>query len=223
MVKRALLSGLLLLAGLSFARAENFSIPAGTTIHCRLTQALSTKLNFQGDPFRATVTEPYVVNGREIIPVGSTIEGRIAELTRPGRIRGVGEMQLTVSQIIFPDGRLFPLNAALLSTYGAEGVKVTGEEGIVKGPSSRIRDVEEIGLGIGGGGVLGTIIGGVHGAFIGGVIGGAAGLADTFRRRGKELTLPTGTELNYQLTHDLVVDNQAPRASVSQENLSVSR
>jgi len=223
MVKRALLSVLLVLVGLSFARAETFSVPAGITIHCRLTQPLSTKLNFQGDPFRATVTEPYVVNGREVIPVGSTIEGRIAELTRPGRIRGVGELRLTVSQITFPDGRAFPLNAVLLSAYGAEGAKVKGEEGIVKGPSSRLRDVEEIGLGMGGGGLVGTIIGGFHGAVIGGVIGGAAGLADTLRRRGKDLTLPTGTQLNYQLTRELVLTNQAPRASVVQEDLNVSR
>jgi hypothetical protein len=77
---------------------------------------------------------------------------------------------------------------------------------------------------MGGGGLLGTIIGGFHGAVIGGVIGGAAGLSDTFRRRGKDLTLPTGTQLNYQLTRELVVNSQvAPRASLLQEDLNPSR
>ena len=225
MVKRALLFVLAVflipLGGIG--QAEQFSIPAGSTIHCRLTQTLSTKLNFQGDPFTATVTEPYVVNGQQVIPVGSTIEGRIADLERPGRIKGVGEMRLAVDHITFPDKRSFPLNAVLLNAYGAEGIKVDGEEGSVKGPNSRIKDLKEVGLGMGGGGFLGTIIGGFHGAVIGGAIGGAAGLVDTLRRRGKDLTLPTGTELNYQLTRPLVVETATPPVTASRNRLNTVR
>jgi hypothetical protein len=215
MVKRALLFVLAVCLSTPLLKAESISIPAGSTIHCRLTQPLSTKLNFQGDPFTATVTEPYMVNGEQIIPVGSTLAGRITQLTRPGHIKGVGTMQLTADQITLPDGRSFTLSAVLLTAYGADGVKVDGEEGSVKGPHSRLRDVKEIGLGMGGGGFLGTLIGGFHGAVIGGAIGGAAGLVDALRRRGKDLSLPTGTELNYQLTRPLVVQTQSPAVSAS--------
>ena len=103
MVKRALLFAVAALLSVSLGRAETFTIPAGSTIHCRLTETVSTKLNFQGDAFTATVTEPYVVNDRQIIPVGATITGRIADLVRPGRVRGVGEMRLAPEQITFPD------------------------------------------------------------------------------------------------------------------------
>jgi hypothetical protein len=209
MVKRALLFVLAVCLSIPLAKAQSFSIPAGSTIHCRLTQPLSTKLNFQGDPFTATVTEPYMANGEQIIPVGSTLEGRISELTRPGHIKGVGSMQLTADHITLPNGRSFALNAVLLTAYGADGVKVDGEEGSVKGPHSRLRDLKEVGLGMGGGGFLGTLIGGFHGAVIGGAIGGAAGLVDSLRRRGKDLSLPTGTELNYQLTRPLVVETSS--------------
>jgi hypothetical protein len=205
MVKRALLFAVAVLVSVSIVKAETFTVPAGTTLHCRLTQTISTKLNFQGDAFTATVTEPYVVNGQQIIPVGSTITGRIAELIRPGRIRGVGEMRLTAEQIAFPDGRTTQMNAVLLTTYGAEGVKVESEEGLVKGPSSRMKDLKEIGVGMGGGGFVGTLLGGFHGAVIGGAIVGGAALADTLRKRGTDLTLPTGTQLNYQLTSPLLV------------------
>jgi hypothetical protein len=205
MVKRALLFAVAVLLSVSMAKAETFTIPAGTTLHCRLTQTISTKLSFQGDAFTATVTEPYMVNGQEIIPVGSTIKGRIAELIRPGRIRGVGEMRLTAEEIEFPDGRTTQMNAVLLTTYGAEGVKVDSEEGLVKGPNSRFKDLKEVGLGMGGGGFVGTLLGGFHGAVIGGAIAGGAALADTLRKRGTDLTLPTGTQLNYQLTRPLLV------------------
>ncbi len=205
MVKRALLFAIAVLDSVSFAQGETFTIPAGTTLHCRLTQTISTTLNFQGDAFTANVTEPYIVNGHEIIPVGSTITGRIADLIRPGRIKGVGEMRLTAEQISFPDGRIAQINAVLLTTYGADGVKVDSEEGLVRGPSSRFKDLREIGLGMGGGGFVGTLLGGFHGAVIGGAIVGGAALADTLRKRGTDLTLPTGTQLNYQLTRPLLV------------------
>ncbi len=220
MVKRALLFvlSIFLISLCGIGRAETFSIPAGSTLHCRLTQTISTKLNFEGDAFTATVTEPYMVNAEQIIPSGSTITGKISELQRPGRIKGVGHMRLTADQITLPDGRSYALNAVLLTAYGAEGVKVDGDEGSLKGPHSRLSDLKEVGIGMGGGGFLGTLIGGVHGAVVGGAIGGAAGLVDTLRKRGKDLTLPTGTELNYQLTHPLVVDTQAPAVTASRRD-----
>ncbi|MGA2632397.1 MAG: hypothetical protein ABSG54_19560 [Terriglobia bacterium] len=221
MVQRILLCVILLVATATALPAETFSVAAGTKLHCRLSQTVSTKMNFQNDPFVATVTEPLALAGKQIIPVGSTIDGRIAWLVRPGRIRGVGEMRLDVEKVTFPDGRSYPLSAVLVNAYGAQGAKVGNEEGDIKGPSSRLKDVQEIGLGMGGGGFLGVILGGPHGAVIGGAIGGAAGLADTLRKRGTDLTLPTGTQLEYQLTRDMVIGDTATRqtASVRSEDI----
>jgi hypothetical protein len=79
-----------------------------------------------------------------------------------------------------------------------------------------MRDIKEVGIGIGGGSVIGSIFGGLHGAFVGGVIGGAAGLVDSLRRRGPDLTLPVGTELKFQLNRELVVNH----SGVAEYNLS---
>ena len=156
-----------------------------------------------------------MIDGYDVIPVGSTLEGRIAKLQRPGRLKGVGEMRLSLEKITFPDGQSYAVNAVLLNAYGAEGTRVVGQEGNVKGPGSRLRDLEEIGIGMGGGGFLGTVIGGFHGAVIGGAIGGGAALVDTFRRRGKELTIPAETQLNYQLTRELEVNRGGRRDTIS--------
>jgi len=218
MVKRALLAVFLAFAGIfpayaeTPAKGEPLSIPAGTTLHCRVTQTLTTKLNYQGDAFTLTISEPVLADGREAIPVGSTLQGRIAQMDKPGRIRGVGQMRLTLEQITFPDGRRFPLSAALLTAYGADKVKVVGSEGLVKGPSSRTPDLEEIGAGTTGGTLLGLIF--AH-PFIGAAFGATATTVDRMRRRGKDLTLPAGTQLNYQLTRGLEISPDAPRASAA--------
>jgi hypothetical protein len=216
MVKRALLAVFLTAVGISVAYAETpgrgqpFSIPAGTVLHCRVTQTLSTKLNYQGDAFAFTVSEPVMVDGREAIPVGSTLAGRIAQMDKPGRVKGVGRMRLTVEQLRFPDGRSLPLSAVLMTAYGAENVKVVGSEGLVKGPSSRVPDMEEIGAGTAGGTLLGLLF--AH-PFIGATVGVTATTVDRLRRRGKDLTIPAGTQLNYQLTRSLEVSHSPAQAS----------
>ncbi len=215
MVKRAFWAVTVVLLSLSLARAETLSIPAGMTINCRLIQTLSTKLNYQGDPFNATVMEPVVISGRQVIPVGAMVEGRIVHMRRPGRIKGVGEMRLSADKITLPDGRSFLLSAILLNAYGAEDVRVVGEEGKVKGQNSRVADLKEIGGGMAVGGVVGTIFGGLHGTVVGATVGGVVGLADRLRRRGRDLTLPSGTMLHYQLTRELVVRQGPNRESAS--------
>jgi hypothetical protein len=133
-------------------------------------------------------------------------------MDRPGRIRGVSQMRLTVEQINFSDGRKIPLSAALLTAYGAGNVKVVGSEGLVKGSSSRNADLEEIGAGTTGGMLLGLIF--VH-PFIGAALGATATTVDRMRRRGKDLTLPAGTQLNYQLTRALEVSSEARQTSAA--------
>jgi hypothetical protein len=218
MVKRALLPVFLavlsspLILAESLPRGEKVSVPAGTTLHSRLAQTLNTKLNFQGDSFTATITEPLIMEGRDVIPVGSILEGRIARLERPGRVKGVGQMRLTAEKISFPDGRSFPLSAILVTAYGAEKARVVGTEGTVKGPSSRLQDVEEIGGGTVLGGIMGLLF---HHPLLGATVGGTAGFVDRLRRRGKQLTIPSGTQLNYQLTRALEIYREYPQDAVS--------
>ena len=212
MVTRVLLSVSLLVFCVSFslrpARAEKITIPAGSVLHCRLTQTITTQLNVEGDPFTANVSEPVTIDGHLVIPVGAIIEGRIAQVQRPGHFRGVGEMRLAAEKVVLPDGATFPISAILSAVYGAEGAAVKGDEGGVRGPNARIRNLEEIGAGMGGGGVVGTLFGGLTGTVVGGAIGGVAGYVDTVRRRGPDLALPAGTQLNYQLTRELVIEPQ---------------
>ncbi len=216
MVKRAVLVVFLATLGCWTGRAATYTIPPGTVLNCKLSQTLSTRLNTRGQFFAATLDEPLVVNGNQVIPAGATLRGRIASLVRPGHIKGAGRMLLVPETLAMPNGETFVVRAILLHAYGAPGASMANSEGVVKGPNARMRDLKEVGIGIGGGSLIGAVFGGFHGAFIGGVIGGAAGLVDSFRRRGPDLNLPRGTELKFELSQQLVVT----RSGVAEYNLS---
>ena len=216
MVKRAVLVLSLVFLSAGAGMTATLTVPPGTIFNCRLSQTLSTASNSQGQLFAATLVEPLVVSGNQIVPAGATIRGRIASLNRPGRIKGVGKMLLAPETLAFPNGQTVTINAVLLHAYGAPGARIANPEGVVRGPNAHMRDLKEVGVGIGGGGLLGTMIGGFHGAFVGGVIGGAAGLVDSFRRRGPDLTLPRGTELKFELSRQLVVT----RSGIAEYDLS---
>ncbi len=218
MVKRALLAVLFITVGFSLAHADTLaeadSVPAGTLLHCRTNQTLTTRLNVQGEAFTINVAEPVAMNGHVVVPVGSTLSGRITLMTRPGRIKGVGEMRLTVEQITLPDGRSFPLGATLMTAYGPAKMKVAGSEGLLKGPNSHKADLEEIGAGTTGGALLGLICG--H-PVIGATVGFTATTIDRMRRRGKDLTIPVGTQLNYQLSRELTLGSGAPQTTAANQ------
>jgi hypothetical protein len=202
MVKRALLAALTSLLGVSLAGAATHPVPSGNTVHSRLTQTLHTKLNFRGDRFIATVTEPFTLNGQEVIPYGSTLEGRLADVQRPGRVKGVGKMLLTVEQVKLPDGRSLPLSAVLVNAYGPKNVEVKGNEGRVDGPSAKGKTALVVGGLAGGGALVGLMFG--H-PFVGLAVGGTAGLVERMVKRGPDLTLPAGTMLDFQLTRELAI------------------
>jgi len=200
MVKRALFVAAVFTLGVAAATAQ--TIPSGTTFHCRLTQTLSTRVNYPGDSFSAAVSEPVTLNGRTVIPVGASLNGRVAGVRRPGRVKGVGEMRLLVDTLVLQDGRSFPVGAVLESAYDDEHTKVVGQEGTVKGPSSRRKTIGETAGMAAGGGLIGLIF--AH-PVLGLAVGGTTGFVDRMRRRGDDLTLVQGTQLNYQLTRDLAI------------------
>jgi hypothetical protein len=203
MVRRVLLAGpffifILLLA----ASASPADLPAGQVLHCRLATTLSTGIDKAGDPFSANIAEPLLESGRQVIPLGALLEGHIASLDRPGHLRGVGHILLSVESLRLPTGRSVPVRAVLVGVHGAQGVRVVNEEGQIAGPSSRLRTMAFIGGGTAAGGLAGAIF---HAIPWGMVAGGAAGLVSQARQRGKDLNLPAGTLLDFELSRNLAL------------------
>lgn len=172
------------------------SIPRNTVLAIELLNPVSTDVSQRGDPFKARVVEPAQY-------AGFIIDGRVAEVKRPGKVKGVAHLQLAFDQIRSPDNRTAPLRAELMeiTPMGDQQPEVDTEGG-VKGRDNTKDDAAKVGAASGIGAIIGAIAGGGKGAAIGAIIGGGAGTAGVMTQRGKDLRLEQGQQLKIRTSTD---------------------
>ena len=206
-MKKWMLLPTLLLA--SFAAAQTSSpVPAGTTLMVRLDTTLATFSNRVGDPFQGKITQAVVVNGNTLIPVGSTIEGRVTKVSEPRRIQGKPTLGILPEAVILPTGERYFLDATLVDT-NIKGSDVSSE-GQFKGLGHDRRDQLETAGGAAGGMLVGGLIGGGPGVLIGGAVGATATTVHWLAKH-RSATLPAGTELTLELNRPITMG--APAAA----------
>lgn len=172
------------------------SIPRNTILALELLTPVSTDVSHRGDPFQARVVEPAEY-------AGYIVEGRVAEVKRPGKVKGTAQLQLAFDQIRSTDQRTATLRAELMeiTPMGDQAPEVDSEGG-VKGRDSTKDDVAKVGAASGIGAIIGTIAGGGKGAAIGAIIGGGAGTAGVMTQRGKDVRLDKGQQLKIRTSTD---------------------
>ena len=184
---------------------RSYLVPEGTRIQVRLESTLNSKTNRQGDRFTAKVVESVQVRGKEVIPMGTTVEGRVAEVRQPGRIKGRAEVNLIYERLICPNGVSETIIASQAELDDTQKEEMDRREGTILGESSRKSSAAEIGAGAAIGAGIGAIAGGRKGAAIGAGAGGLIGLVDVLRRGGKEIEIPAGTLMVIRLDRPLTV------------------
>jgi hypothetical protein len=194
------------------AMAQNsISLPTGTSLTVKLENNLATYSSKTGDPFSARVTEAVLLDGKTVIPVGATVQGRVAQVSEPRRISGRPTIGILPDTLVMPDGQKFVLSASLAQTNLHNGTEVNNE-GQFKGRGHDGQDVTEIGMATGGGMVIGGLAGGGKGVAIGGAIGATATVVHWLGKK-KSATLMAGTELVMELNRPL---EMAPAAVAGQ-------
>jgi hypothetical protein len=147
------------------------------------------------------VTEPVLLDGKTAIPVGATVQGRVAQVSEPRRISGRPTIGILPDTLVMPDGQKFVLSASLAETNLHNGTEVN-DEGQFKGKGYNGQDLTEIGMATGGGMVIGGLAGGGKGVVIGGAIGATATVVHWLGKK-KSATLLAGTELVMELNRPL--------------------
>ena len=189
------------------AAQTNAPVPAGTALMVRLETTLATFSNRVGDPFRGSLTQPVVVDGKTLLPAGAVIEGRVTKLVEPRRISGKPTIGILPEAVILPNGERYYLDATLTDT-NIPGSDVNNE-GQFKASGHDRRDTIEQGGGTAGGMLIGGLVGGPVGILVGGAIG-AGSTTGHWLSKHRSATLPAGTQLTLELNRPLAMSAPAP-------------
>ncbi len=189
-------------------------VPTGTKIPIVMDTAVDSDTSQEGDEFSARTSEDLSIDGSTVVPAGSIIKGRIAQLNSPRALNRSGSVGLKFDTITTPDQRQIPIVANLVARGGVvharRGLKdVAFDTGAVTLPMLA-------GVGIGFlAGNSGTNSNGVNnnnsnnkigrggGALIGAGVGIAVGVAILLSKKGKKVEVKPGDELKIELAEDL--------------------
>lgn len=178
--------------------ARLYQVDRGTTVRVRMNGTINSKTARIGDRFTATVTEPVYSNtGVVVIPVGSTVTGRVDSVKAAKKGGDPGQISVSFVSVRMPNGSTRAINGSLtdLNTKKAK----SDNEGTASGDDRKNDKLIFIGGGAGGGAILGGLIGGGKGALIGGILGGLGGLAGERLTKGEDAEVRSGTEFGISL------------------------
>ncbi len=164
-------------------------VPEGTVLEVRLAEPLSTKTNKNGDEVVALLDKDLIVDGKIVFPEGSKTYGTLLAVKASGRVEGLAEMTLTLTEIHLGQD-IYQVGTSAI-TIQAEGTK--GD------------DAKVIGGATGVGALVGGIIGGKKGAAIGAAVGGGAGTARVLTSTGQEVEFESEHKFSFNLSREVEV------------------
>ena len=172
-------------------------IPCDTELILELQEDLSTEQSREGEKFIAKIVSPSELSG-------ATIEGRIAKILKPGRIKRRSELLLSFDRIVLSDQRWSNFSATLTEILAVKGDNVSrvDNEGTAVGKSSIKSDAVKVGGATTVGLVAGAVVAGPVGAAVGAGMGAAFGVGAVVIERGKHIRLGRNQQLRVKTAHE---------------------
>lgn len=158
-------------------------VEAGTSLHVRLSSALSSATASAGDGFHGTLSQPVLVNGQIAIPQGAAVSGTIVTADSAGHFKGQSRLVLDVTQISY-NGQSYEVHTTDIARVSA---------------NRSTRSKEAIGGGAAVGALIGALAGHGKGAAIGAIAGAGTGTAVQGLTKAPEVNLPAETVLTFSL------------------------
>jgi BON domain len=164
-------------------------VPPGTDLVVTTSQTLGSKTSQTGQSFLASVAQPVTVGGRSAIPKGSAISGTVVTAKEKGKVKGEGQLSLTLTSITVR-GQTYQIQTNTLDST-------------IKGKGKRT--AATTGGGAAGGALIGGLAGGGKGAGIGLLVGAGAGFVGGTLTGNKQIELPAESALTFSLTAPLTL------------------
>lgn len=173
------------------------TIPPGTWITARINEPLSSDHSQPGDAFMATLAQPLVINGLVVARRGQTVQGRVSDVFRAGRVKGTSRIGIELTELSLVDGQQMPLKTQFVERRGGTSV---GD------------DIGAIGITTGLGAAIGAVAGGGWGAGIGALAGAAIGTTGVLATRGRETVIFPEQVLTFRVEAPVHIYSQAANA-----------
>jgi hypothetical protein len=139
------------------APPPSVTIPSGTQLNVRLTEAIDVDASKTGQTFKGLLDDPVMIGGKVVVPRSAAVVLQAAKVEQAGKFKGADLIALKANSISFA-GRKYDIVTTQVESKGSgEGKKTTRK--------------------VGGGAGLGAIVGGIAGGGTGAAIGAAAGAA----------------------------------------------
>lgn len=179
------------------------ALPAGTVFKVRMLQDIDASSTAPNTPFRGTVAEDVVRNGKVVVPVGSELRGRVAYAAAGNRLNGGSTIHLRPDEFVLPDGTRYHLHGQVIDTFGSD-TKAKGEGDIVANEHGK-RTLAELGMGAGGGAIIGAAVGAGVGAVVGTAVGAGVVTAHWLRTNWSA-NLPAQSTVVFSLTDPMFLN-----------------
>lgn len=173
----------------------------GTNISVRISDELSTTNTTVGSPFHGQVLFDVKKDGSVIIPAGSTLRGRVVQVSQGHHLGPAATLRLRPDIVLLPDGTAYHLYAQVLES-DADGTKTDSEGGIE--PSSHVlKKTAEYGVGVGTGALVGGELAGPTGVLAGTLVGAGVVTTHLLLQHPTAAVVPAGSEIVFTLTEPM--------------------
>jgi hypothetical protein len=168
---------------------HNITLPAGTTIPVRITQALDSATAQTGDKFTGAVASDIIVDGMVVLPQGTPVTGHVDAAQDAAHFKGSSLLTISLTAI----------------NRRGEHIEVATDAYTKQGQGRGANTAEKVGGGAAVGAILGGIFGHGAGAAIGAAAGAGAGAGVNGMTRGQQVQIPSETVVRFKLSDAIIV------------------
>lgn len=175
------------------------TIPAGTRVLMVLRSPLHTTSGTAGSGLYLETLYPVVQGNGVVIPAHTQVQGIVEANERPGHLKRTSEFRFRFITLIFPNNLVVPINGVLQSIPGARNIRTRSDDRKLEPVDQTEKVVTPVAASTVGGAIIGAHRGFGIGLLPGAGLGAALGLGAVLLKRGDEIYLPQGTNVEMVL------------------------
>ena len=166
-----------------------YQLRAGTTIRVQMDNEINSRVASVNDTFTTTLAAPLLVQETVLLPIGTTIEGRVTKVRRASYGGRSGTLEVSFQTLRLANGVKRDIEGVLVNELKIESLPTADVLTVIGGTAL--------------GGIVGAVSGIENGALIGAGVGAGAGTGFAFLKKGKDVKIKADEKFEIKLTRNV--------------------